>query len=211
MGKTLTPRQAARAQGSKYYATGRACVHGHLSPRYVSTGQCATCVTAFANAWYKDNAEKVNVQKRTRRAANPEPARKAYLAWRNANLEAARQNFRDWCTVNKDRNKARLQKWRKDNPGKLAANDSKKRAAKIQRTPFWADLKEIERIYEMAAEMTAKTGESWHVDHEIPLQGKFVSGLHVPDNLQLLPWKDNLSKGNRFTIEEKHFGQKVVS
>lgn len=39
------------------------------------------------------------------------------------------------------------------------------------------------------------------VDHVIPLQGEFVSGRHVAENLQLLHEKDNQSKKNRFDIE----------
>ena len=66
------------------------------------------------------------------------------------------------------------------------------RAAKKLRTPKWADVNEIKEIYKEAA-LKGLT-----VDHIIPLQGEIVSGLHVENNLRIIPQPDNDSKGNKF-------------
>lgn len=67
-----------------------------------------------------------------------------------------------------------------------------------QRTPKWADTDAIQALYNAARRMTRKTGVSWSVDHIIPLRGELVSGLHVLENLQMLPTQDNVKKGRRF-------------
>lgn len=77
----------------------------------------------------------------------------------------------------------------------------KRRAAMLQRTPPWADLKAIEAVYRDALRLEEETGVRHHVDHVIPLQGRAVSGLHVAANLRALPWKENISKGNRFEVQ----------
>ena len=38
------------------------------------------------------------------------------------------------------------------------------------------------------------------VDHIIPLQGKLVSGLHTPTNLQVITARDNAKKGRKYLI-----------
>lgn len=63
-----------------------------------------------------------------------------------------------------------------------------------QRTPVWSDLSAIRDIYN-------KCPEGCHVDHDIPLRGELVSGLHVPSNLKYLTKEDNLAKGNRYLVD----------
>lgn len=81
--------------------------------------------------------------------------------------------------------------WARNNPGKAAAKVMKRKAAQLQRTPSWADLQAIQATYEENAVLGLAT------DHEIPLLGKLVSGLHVHYNLQGLAKGPNSSKGNK--------------
>jgi hypothetical protein len=77
-------------------------------------------------------------------------------------------------------------------------NSTRRAEAIAQRTPTWADQQDIAAVYERAARVAAETGIPHHVDHVIPLQGKLVSGLHVANNLQPIPARDNILKSNRF-------------
>lgn len=72
-------------------------------------------------------------------------------------------------------------------------HNSKRRCAKLQRTPKWENLEKIKEFYENCP-------SGYHVDHIIPLQGKNVSGLHVLSNLQYLTATENLSKHNKFEL-----------
>lgn len=72
------------------------------------------------------------------------------------------------------------------------ARQAKYNSAKLHRTPPWADLDKIKDIYD-------KCPKGYHVDHIIPLQGEFISGLHIETNLQYLPALDNIKKGNKYT------------
>lgn len=47
----LISRADAHAQGRKRFYTGRPCVHGHDSQRFVTTGGCVACNAARARAF----------------------------------------------------------------------------------------------------------------------------------------------------------------
>jgi hypothetical protein len=82
--------------------------------------------------------------------------------------------------------------YKKANPHKVNACLAKRRAAKLQRTPAWADHDRIANTYRLAADFGLE------VDHIVPLQGKLVSGLHTHHNLQLLTPTENVRKHAKF-------------
>lgn len=63
--------------------------------------------------------------------------------------------------------------------------------------PPWADEKAIKSIYEKCDKLTRNTGIKHEVDHIYPLQSKYMCGLHVETNLQILTKEENRAKGNR--------------
>lgn len=94
--------------------------------------------------------------------------------------------------------------WKINNPSKVAALDARRRSAINLRTPIWfsdEDQWMVEQAYELAQLRTQIFKFPWHVDHVIPLQGKLVSGLHLPHNLQVIPGLENLRKSNCFEIK----------
>lgn len=62
----------------------------------------------------------------------------------------------------------------------------------IIRRPKNVDMKALQKIYK-------ECPIGYHVDHIIPLKGRLVSGLDIPENLQYLSPEDNLAKSNNFT------------
>lgn len=112
-----------------------------------------------------------------------------------------------WNTINKDRIRQSQQKWLENNPDKRKeasssymkrnrpyyANYSSIRNRHMMcATPSWVDKQEL---LDVCAEAQYQGLE---VDHILPLKGKLVCGLHVPENLQLLTREENARKNNKF-------------
>ena len=101
---------------------------------------------------------------------------------------------------NKQAVKEKQCRYQKENLDKFAAYSMKRKAAKLKASPSWLSKEhedQIQEIYSIAKDLQWLSEEKLEVDHIEPLQGKNISGLHVPWNLQILPKSMNCSKGNR--------------
>jgi len=154
----------------------------------------------FKERWCKlEDLEKYKSQTKLWHEANPERLRELRASWVEANKEKKAMQDKLWAENNREVSNAHKQRWNKNNAGAKNALDRKRRVAKIFRTPTWlntVDHAEIEFTYIWCAALRS-CGLDYHVDHIIPLQGKTVSGLHVPWNLQVIPADENIRKGNR--------------
>jgi hypothetical protein len=161
---------------------------------------CRQCHNIAVSRRAKICKEQYETTAKIYRDANKEKIGIRINEWRDSNKEQVKQVNAKWNTDNKEHKKQYSVQWRKDNPHKVAMNNAKRRAAKLQATPRWltkAQLEEIEWFYETAKELQWLSEEPLEVDHIEALQGERASGLHVPWNLQILPRKKNRSKGNR--------------
>lgn len=149
--------------------------------------------------WYESNRDKVLEHNQQWYAANRDKKRETGQRWYEANRNKRRETRQRWHEANRDKHREDVRNWREANPDKMNAYAAKRRAAKLQRTPSWLTpehLSEIETFYTAAVAFKLYTGQEYHVDHIVPLQGKTVSGLHVPWNLQVILAADNLKKTN---------------
>lgn len=123
--------------------------------------------------------------------------------WREANQDKKLAHRKAEYAKNAIQAKEAAKTYRKENPAKINAWSRKHQLAKLQRTPKWLtefDLLRIECFYSVATMRNKNDSQEWQVDHIIPLQGKMVSGLHVPTNLRVIPASENRAKSNKFEI-----------
>jgi len=174
------------------FSKASSCKDGHRN-------YCKTCHNKYKRDWYKDNQSQHYQKCRLWVQNNPDKVDKYKSAYRDKSTSKAKaKQYREYNREKLTQNKLQ---WSISNRGKSNAIKKRYKLAKQNRTPKWLtidDLWLIEEVYDIAAKRSRMTGIQWHVDHIYPLQGRTVSGLHVPDNLQVITAKENFKKGNRY-------------
>ena len=151
------------------------------------SNKCKDCAKLYNKEYREKNREKL-LKKDNERYKN--------------NREVLKKKAREYKLKNKDYYNKHNKNYYKLNKHIFLAANSKRRKVILRATPQWLsepDKGRIEDFYWFAQDLYKVTGEVYHVDHIVPLQGKTVCGLHVPWNLQILPADLNLSKGNNMT------------
>ena len=151
--------------------------------------RCSKCQAEDKRLWYERDPEA-----KKRKAAYD----KQYV---ERDREKKNRDVNRWNAENREKRRAMSRRWKKQNKHKVNSYTKKRQAVLKQRCPPWLSKdqeKEIQNYYWLACDIEKITGETYHVDHIVPLQGKTVCGLHVPWNLQVLPSDVNEKKGNKW-------------
>jgi len=152
-----------------------------------------------AAAWYAANKQKAKETREKNKQAKAEYMKK----WRSENKDKVKEHKAKSQKKNMAAALVRTKRYRETDKGRLVAQavrDSYRKRVKEQSLNMY-DKAAIIEIYKKCKEISMMTGESYEVDHIIPIKGELVSGLHVSWNLRVITAKENRTKSNKFSVD----------
>lgn len=156
--------------------------------------QCKPCKNEVINAWEKLNSDKKRKSSLNQYYKYHEKKKAKAREYKSKNQEKLKQNMKRW----REENQEYRRRYYEENKEWFKTWNANRRAKLIRASVVWADHDKIKAIYKRAIQLTKETGIEHHVDHIIPLNSKYVCGLHNEHNLQILTWFENTTKSNRF-------------
>lgn len=135
-------------------------------------------------------------------------AKKDTVDWGKNNRERKAEQSRLWYLANRSRlgfsERVKLPDYvLKENRRKSSLKYTYKRMDRLNKTSslsgFNDEFKELfySEIADLAKDREFHTKIKWHIDHVMPLNGKVVCGFHIPENIRVIPQRDNLTKSNK--------------
>lgn len=198
-GKQCVCKPCSAAEALKrFYANHERCLKTQAEYRALHREE----LNAKSTQWKKDHPEahRKHVADDYRRHTEARLAQRK--AWTLKNPEIANKCHKDKKARRPEHyraiQRAAVKRWTLKFPEKVADYEQRRRSAKLQATPIWANRSEILSIFRLARILRDVTGCRYHVDHIVPLQHPLVCGLHVTANLRVIGAFDNGCKYNSF-------------
>ena len=153
---------------------------------------------------YRLNPEKIKQRSREWHHKNKEISKqKSKSYYHNVakqDMDKLREKSREQYKKHKERKKIYSKEYRKANRHKKAERESKRRLLINSSQTGEYNQKIIHEIYKIRERVSFCLGVPHHVDHIYPLS---KGGLHIPENLQVIPAVLNLKKGDRISLDSK--------
>jgi hypothetical protein len=162
-------------------------------------GACIECVKIQTSEWKNNNPEKQKHAMRKWWENNKETHNGRVKNWQAANPEKVKETAKLWVAANPEKVAEKTKRYRQRHPDQTTAWAAASVAKRSKRVPNWLtpdDKWMLKEAYSLAKLRTRLFGFVWEVDHVFPLRGSFVSGLHVPTNIQVIPKALNRAKRN---------------
>lgn len=139
----------------------------------------------------EEKRDQYNAARRAKRLKNPE--------------KCAEQNARSYAR-RRERALEEMRQYAKQNPEIFISRNAARRARNALAFAGW-DRELTDLVVAEAGNLRHLrkdcTGIDWHVDHIIPLRGKNVSGLHVYNNIAVIPAIMNRAKKNKLVAPKE--------
>lgn len=158
--------------------------------------RCKPCHAEDSKAWAIKNRDKIDARLAKIREANRLKPKRVPQT-REEKLAKKRAYNVIWSARNHQRFMQMRKAWSEKNKHVEMERVRRRQAAQRKATPKWANISKMREFYRLALDKTEATGVKWSVDHIVPLISDVVCGLHVEHNMQVLPFSDNVRKGNR--------------
>lgn len=196
----IISRADAKAQGLKWYFSGKPCIHGHLEVKLVSSGRCKVCSALHAKDWVERNKGRVNDYLKDWRANNGDLIKRLNKDWQSRNRQSQIEKRRSQAEVLRKK----VADWQKKNPDKCSLYARNRRA--LKKTSGTHTLAEIEALLKkqnfkcascfIQIKNVGKNGR--HADHIVAIS---TGGTNDISNIQMLCQPCNSRKYNKDPFE----------